>query len=148
MTYKMIQVGTGGHGRSWCARFLPPNVADGLIEVVAAVDVNPEALENARQHLSLSPAQCYTDLERAFRENPADFCTIVVPPGFARDDAAKLISLNDKKYPERMIFRRGQPGELAFRLLQPEGRPPMAAEAWRHGLSRDHVLLGGDAPPA
>jgi predicted dehydrogenase len=82
MTYKMIQVGTGGHGRSWCARFLPPNVADGLIEVVAAVDVNPEALENARQHLGLSPAQCYTDLERAFRENPADFCTIVVPPGF------------------------------------------------------------------
>jgi predicted dehydrogenase len=82
MTYKMIQVGTGGHGRSWCARFLPPNVADGLIEVVAAVDVNLEALENARQHLGLSPAQCYTDLERAFRENPADFCTIVVPPNF------------------------------------------------------------------
>src|SRR5262245_25858567 len=82
MTYKMIQVGTGGHGRSWCARFLPPNVADGLIEVVAAVDVNPEALENARQNLGLSAAQCYTDIERAFRENPADFCVIVVPPAF------------------------------------------------------------------
>jgi len=23
----------------------------------------------------------------------------------------------------------------------------MAADAWRNGLSRDHVLLGGDAPP-
>lgn len=82
MTYKMIQVGTGGHGRSWCARFLPPNVADGSIEVVAAVDVNQEALENARQHLGLSLAQCYTDIEKAFRENPADFCTVVVPPAF------------------------------------------------------------------
>ena len=39
-------------------------------------------------------------------------------------------------------------GALALELVQPEGRPPMAAEAWRHGLSRDHVLLGGDAPPA
>ena len=39
-------------------------------------------------------------------------------------------------------------GALALEMVQPEGRPPMAAEAWRHGLSRDHVLLGGDAPPA
>jgi predicted dehydrogenase len=57
-------------------------VADGLIEVVAAVDVNPEALENARQHLGLSAAQCYTNIEQAFKENPADFCVIVVPPAF------------------------------------------------------------------
>jgi predicted dehydrogenase len=28
----VIQVGTGGFGRSWCSRFLPPNVAAGLIE--------------------------------------------------------------------------------------------------------------------
>ena len=39
-------------------------------------------------------------------------------------------------------------GALALEIVQPEGRPPMAAEAWRHGLSREHVLLGGDAPPA
>ncbi|RPH35932.1 MAG: methionyl-tRNA formyltransferase [Chloroflexi bacterium] len=38
-------------------------------------------------------------------------------------------------------------GALALETVQPEGRPPMAAEAWRHGVSRDHVLLGGDAPP-
>ena len=39
-------------------------------------------------------------------------------------------------------------GALALELVQPEGRPPMPAEAWRHGLSREHVLLGLDAPPA
>jgi len=38
-------------------------------------------------------------------------------------------------------------GALALETVQPEGRPPMAADAWRNGLSRDHVLLGGDAPP-
>jgi predicted dehydrogenase len=78
----MIQVGTGGHGRSWCERFLPPNVADGLIEVVAAVDLSPTALENAQKHLGLRPEQCYTDMQKAFDENRADFCTIVVPPAY------------------------------------------------------------------
>jgi methionyl-tRNA formyltransferase len=39
-------------------------------------------------------------------------------------------------------------GALALEIVQPEGRPPMTAEDWRRGLSRDHVLLGGDAPPA
>lgn len=39
-------------------------------------------------------------------------------------------------------------GALALETVQPEGRPPMAAEAWRNGLSRDHILLGGDPPPA
>jgi predicted dehydrogenase len=82
MAYKMIQVGTGGFGAWWCRHFLPPNIAEGLIEVVAAVDINPEALTNAQQGLGLRPDQCYTDLAKAFDENRADFCTVVVPPAF------------------------------------------------------------------
>ncbi|NSW91435.1 MAG: Gfo/Idh/MocA family oxidoreductase [Firmicutes bacterium] len=82
MTYKMIQVGTGGWGRCWCERFLPPNIKEGLIEVVAAVDINATALENARNFLGLRIDQCYTDIRKAFAENKADFCTIVVPPAF------------------------------------------------------------------
>jgi hypothetical protein len=35
--YKMIQVGTGGLGSTWCKSFLPPHIKDGLIEVVAAI---------------------------------------------------------------------------------------------------------------
>ena len=38
-------------------------------------------------------------------------------------------------------------GALALEVVQPEGRPAMAAEAWRRGLPRQHVLLGA-APPA
>jgi predicted dehydrogenase len=79
---KMIQVGTGGFGGMWCRNFLPPNVKDGLVEVVAAVDINPDALANAREGLGLRADQCYTDLRKAFDENKADFCTIVVPPAF------------------------------------------------------------------
>ena len=82
MAYKMIQVGTGGHGRAWCQRFLPPNIEDGLIEIVAAVDIDPEALKNAQEFLGLPADQCYTDIQKAFDENRADFCTVVVPPAF------------------------------------------------------------------
>jgi predicted dehydrogenase len=58
----------------------PPNIKDGLVEVVAAADINPEALANAQEHLGLRADQCYTDIQRAFDENRADFCAIVVPP--------------------------------------------------------------------
>lgn len=80
--YKLIQVGAGGFGGAWCKDFLPPNVKDGLIEVVAAVDINPDALKNAREGLGLCPDQCYTDMRKAFDEVRADACTIVVPPAF------------------------------------------------------------------
>ncbi len=80
MAYKMIQVGTGGFGGVWCRDFLPPNIKDGLVEVVAAVDVNPDALRIARKFLHLRDEQCYTDLREAFDANRADFCTVVVPP--------------------------------------------------------------------
>jgi len=38
-------------------------------------------------------------------------------------------------------------GALALELVQPEGRPVLAADAWRHGLPREHVLLGGGPAP-
>ena len=37
-------------------------------------------------------------------------------------------------------------GALALEVVQPEGRPAMAAEAWRRGLAREHVLLGAGRP--
>ncbi|WP_114576495.1 Gfo/Idh/MocA family protein [Saliphagus sp. LR7] len=90
MTYDVIQVGTGGQGEQWCKKFLPPNVEDGLVNPVAAVDVDEAALDNAREGLGLSPDECYTDVEAAFSEHDADFCTVVVPPAFHEDvvDAA------------------------------------------------------------
>jgi len=39
-------------------------------------------------------------------------------------------------------------GALALELVQPEGRPTIPADAWRRGLQREHVLLGGGTAPA
>lgn len=82
MAYKAILVGTGSWGSWWCEHFLPPNIQDGTIELLAAVDKNPQALEVARKFLPLTAEQCYTDAETAFRENPAHFCIIVVNPAY------------------------------------------------------------------
>ena len=49
---------------------------------MAAVDINPDVHENAQTHLGVPPEKCYTDLQRACDENPADICTVVVPPAF------------------------------------------------------------------
>lgn len=85
MTYDLIQVGTGGQGERWCKQYLPPNLEDGLIDVVAAVDTDEAALENAKDGLGLRDEQCYTDVETAFAEHDADCCTVVVPPQFHED---------------------------------------------------------------
>jgi methionyl-tRNA formyltransferase len=37
-------------------------------------------------------------------------------------------------------------GALALEIVQPEGRPAMAAAAWRRGLPREHVIVGGGTP--
>ncbi|OVE84883.1 Gfo/Idh/MocA family protein [Natronolimnobius baerhuensis] len=90
MTYDIIQVGTGGQGGRWCTEYLPPNVENGRLNVVAAVDTDESALANAKSGLGLSDDQCYTDAETAFQEQDADCCAIVVPPQFHEDivDAA------------------------------------------------------------
>ena len=80
MAYRMIQIGLGDMGRDWCETSLPPNIKDGLVEVVAAVDINPGALKVAQDSLGLPAERCYTDLQKALNENSADFCTIVVTP--------------------------------------------------------------------
>lgn len=80
MAHKMIVVGIGAMGRAWCNSMLPPNIQDGLLEVVAAVDINPTAVEYAQQSLGLRRDQLYTNLERAFDEVEADCCAIITTP--------------------------------------------------------------------
>jgi predicted dehydrogenase len=78
--HRLVQVGAGGQGERWCRDFLPPAVDRDLIEVVAAVDVDPDALAEARGALDLEADRCFTDVERAFETVPADCCAVVVPP--------------------------------------------------------------------
>jgi len=79
---RYVQIGTGGFGQWWCNAFLPRLKTLGLAEAVAAVDINPEALPNAKSALGLPESRLYTDAEKAVAETRPDFITIVVPPAF------------------------------------------------------------------
>jgi len=81
MTYRMVHVGLGSQGARWVTDAIPPNVEAGHIEVVEAVDRDPERLEQAHEKLELSADRCYTDLDAALIEHDADFCSVVTPPG-------------------------------------------------------------------
>jgi len=77
---RFVLVGTAGKGRTWCEVDFPYLRNIGKGEVVAAVDIVPEHLDNAQRFLGLPPDRCYTELERALDENEADAITVVVPP--------------------------------------------------------------------
>ena len=94
MAYKAILVGIGSWGEWWCEHFLPPNIKDGTLEIVAAVDKNPNSLETAKKYLNLTDARCYTDAETAFRENKADFCINVVTPAHHEEIVDLAIKYN------------------------------------------------------
>jgi len=95
MTYEFVQVGTGGRDEGWCREILPSAIERGLIEPVAAVDVDPDALDNAVAYLGLAEEECYADARSAFAAHPeADFCTVVVPP-WAHEDVVDAAVAHD-----------------------------------------------------
>jgi predicted dehydrogenase len=77
---RFVQVGTGGFGRYWCSEVFPYLFRTGKADVVAAVDIVPEQLANAREFLGLPAERCYADLRKALAENVADAVAVVVPP--------------------------------------------------------------------
>jgi predicted dehydrogenase len=77
--HRVVIVGTGGHGRSWCDWILAPFVRSGDVEVVAAVDRNRDALVHARRSLGVGRTHCFTTADAAFGRVPADACIAVMP---------------------------------------------------------------------
>ena len=57
---RFVQVGTGGMGKYWCSDVFPHLERVGKGTVVAAVDIVPEHLANARELLGLDADRCYT----------------------------------------------------------------------------------------
>lgn len=70
----------GTWGAEWCRTFLPDNIKDDTIEVVAAADRDAERLKLAQETLGLRPNRCFRDVREAFATVEADFCTVVTPP--------------------------------------------------------------------
>lgn len=65
-------------------RLPPPNVADGTVGGVAAVDVNEDVLGKAVEHLDSAVERRYTDAETAVTEREADAVALVARRRSAR----------------------------------------------------------------
>jgi predicted dehydrogenase len=78
--YRFIQVGLGGMGTAWTHNIMPRLQKMGKAKAVAVVDIDPKTLFKGQQGLGLPAEKCYTDINRAFEENPADFVVIVTTP--------------------------------------------------------------------
>lgn len=80
---RFIQVGVGGFGGHW-VNCVMPRLIDELrtAEAAAVADINPASFPAAMDKYHLPKERCYTDMEKAFAENDADFAIIVVPPKF------------------------------------------------------------------
>ena len=73
-----LMIGAGGMAGAWIRRFYP-GFAD-RVEVIGLVDINQEVLRQQGDFLGLPQAALFTDLEAAFAQTRADYCTIVTPP--------------------------------------------------------------------
>jgi predicted dehydrogenase len=66
---RLLQVGLGGWGRDWAWRIVPGVKS---VKVVGYVDLNPEALAQARQQVAMPAEQSFTSLDRALEGAGAD----------------------------------------------------------------------------
>src|SRR5947207_15886641 len=85
---RLIQVGIGGWGLNW----LDYSTTSEDFDLVAYVDVSPEAFDVARERHGLDPQRFYEDLGAALSEQPADAVLIVVPPALHADLAEVAVA--------------------------------------------------------
>ena len=80
---RCLMVGAGGMASAWIRSFYPG--FNDRHEIVALADINAEVLHSAGDFLKLPRDQRYTDMETAFAEVDADYCTIIIPPAIHKD---------------------------------------------------------------
>lgn len=79
---RFIHVGVGGFGKNWL-RCLKENPA---VEVVAMVDINDKALDDACAATGYSKSICHSSLSAALKSTKADALISTTPPKFHKDD--------------------------------------------------------------
>ena len=89
---RCLMIGAGGMANGWIRKFYPR--FNHRHEIVALVDIDTEVLHNTGDFLGLARNQRYTNMETAFGEVEADYCTIVIPP--ARHKDAVMLAVDNK----------------------------------------------------
>lgn len=139
MPQRVLHVGVGVFGRRWCTEFLKTNIADGTIEVVGLVDIDPQALAYGQRALGLADHQCYVDPRRAFAETDADFCTVVVQPAYHENVIDLALARNMDVLCEKPIADSMEAATRIARKVQQAGRK--MAVTMSHRFDQDKTSL-------
>jgi predicted dehydrogenase len=90
---RLIQVGVGGFGTSWASDIVPSVPG---VELVAAVDPNPEALTRIQTKTPLVAADCFSTLDEALDAREAD--AVLVTASLAAHVPSALTALEAGKH--------------------------------------------------
>ena len=75
MAIRVAVVGIGARGLDWVREVK----AAPAFELVACVDTDPDALQQARARIGVASAQCFTNLEKALNVNDCDAVIVATP---------------------------------------------------------------------
>lgn len=148
MALRTIIIGAGGWGGTWCRSTLPRAAAEGLIEVVAAVDLNPENLRNARVFLGLREEECYTDLRAALAAVKAEACVVATPPDTHEEIVSAALESGCEILCEKPIAHTLEASVRILEKVRSAGRKMGVTMSHRynqlHWTLRDQVRTGGN----
>jgi len=137
---RFIQVGLGGFGGYWVRDVMPRLIDDlGIARAVAVVDMNADTFPQVQHKYHLPPERCYTDMERAFAENPADFVIIVVPPKYHESVVDLALGYHMDVLSEKPIADTMEACARVFHKVQDAGRK--MAVTMSHRFDQDKQTL-------
>jgi predicted dehydrogenase len=134
---KFILVGTGGFGAYWCETIIP-RVSE-FAQIVAAVDINPDALGNAIKFTGLNHEHCYTNLTQAIRENEADFIVIVVPPEYHESIIDSAIEAGLDIVCEKPLGESMESSVRIYKKIKATGRKLVVTMSHRYEVEKQTV---------
>jgi len=124
---RFIQVGVGGFGQSWLGHVQRDRAAS----LVALADINPQALEAAREQTRLAASRCFEDYRKAFDTVPADATLIVTPPGAHHEVALAAFAKGLHVLSEKPMADTMEHAHLMVRAGKEAGLTLMVSQNYR-----------------
>ncbi len=136
MAIRLIQVGLGGWGKNWFHEIVSHSQS---VEPVAWVEIDAQALAQAREQFNLPGERCFLSVEEALAAVPADAVLITASlPGHVPAAQAALLAGKDVLLEKPFAPTLAEAWELV-RLAEKNQRTLMVSQNYRFGAAVQKV---------
>jgi predicted dehydrogenase len=125
---RLIQCGVAGMGKAWREN---ATASSPDFEVVAIVDINPKALDEAGEHLRISAACRFADLNAALDQVKADAVLTVTPPAIHVEHAKIAFARGLHLLTEKPAADTLENAKLMVKLAADAGKQLVVAQNYR-----------------